>query len=91
LGARFKVIPGYPGTSHVLLAMDRGEVEGKVSGWASLKAELPKERSASLNVLLQMGPAKAPDLQQRRYKKFRLQEFLIAPRRVTSLSAPYAC
>src|SRR5262249_43202601 len=61
LGTRLKVIPGYPGTAQTLLAMERGEIEGKVNAWASLKSELPKERAASLNVLLQMGPTPAPD------------------------------
>ena len=62
LGTRLKVIPGYPGTAQTLLAMERGEIEGKVSGWTSLKSELSKERASSLNVLLQMGPTPAPDL-----------------------------
>jgi tripartite-type tricarboxylate transporter receptor subunit TctC len=42
--------------------MERGEIEGKVSGWTSLKSELSKERAGNLNVLLQMGPTPAPDL-----------------------------
>jgi tripartite-type tricarboxylate transporter receptor subunit TctC len=62
LGTRLKVIPGYPGNAQTLLAMERGEIEGKVSGWTSLKVELSSERAFGLNVLLQMGPKPAPDL-----------------------------
>ena len=62
LGTRLKVITGYPGNAQVLLALDRGEIEGTVSSWTSLKAAMSKERSAKLHVLLQMGPTPAPDL-----------------------------
>lgn len=62
LGTRLKVIPGYPGTGQTLLAMERGEIEGKVNGWTSLKSELSRERAASLHILLQMGPTPASDL-----------------------------
>jgi tripartite-type tricarboxylate transporter receptor subunit TctC len=62
LGTRLKVISGYAGTPQTLLAMERGEIEGKVNGWTSFKSELSKERASSLHVLLQMGPAPASDL-----------------------------
>jgi len=62
LNTRLKVIPGYSGTGQTLLAMERGEIEGKVSGWTSLKSELSRERASALNVLLQMGPTPASDL-----------------------------
>jgi tripartite-type tricarboxylate transporter receptor subunit TctC len=62
LETRLKVIPGFPGTAQTLLAMERGEIEGKVNGWTSLKSELSKDRASSLNVLVQMGPSPASDL-----------------------------
>ena len=33
LKTRFKVVTGYPGTSHLVLALERGEIEG-IGGWA---------------------------------------------------------
>jgi hypothetical protein len=56
------VIFGYAGSKEVLLAMERGEVEGKVNGWSSFKAELPASRISNLNALLQMGPTADADL-----------------------------
>jgi tripartite-type tricarboxylate transporter receptor subunit TctC len=59
---RFKILYGYKGNSEVLLAMERGEVEGRVNSWASLKAQMEPARLQKLNVLLQYGIKKAPDL-----------------------------
>jgi tripartite-type tricarboxylate transporter receptor subunit TctC len=48
LGAKFKVVPGYPGGSEIYLAMERGEISGRVtqswSGWKSQKADWLAER-----------------------------------------------
>ena len=55
LGTRFKIVFGYAGSKEVLLAMERGEVEGKLNGWTAFKAELPGERISNLTVLLQMS------------------------------------
>jgi tripartite-type tricarboxylate transporter receptor subunit TctC len=39
IGTRFKVIPGYPGSLETILAMQRGEVDGRYSpGWAGPEA-----------------------------------------------------
>jgi tripartite-type tricarboxylate transporter receptor subunit TctC len=62
LGTRFKVIVGYPGSKETLLAMERGEVEGKLNAWSSFKAELPGDLISNLNVLLQMGLVADADL-----------------------------
>jgi tripartite-type tricarboxylate transporter receptor subunit TctC len=62
LGTQFKVLYGYQGSSEVLLAMERGEVEGRLNGWSSLKAELGLDRLAKMNVLLQIGEKKNVDL-----------------------------
>ena len=38
-GARFKIIPGYPGGNEINLAMERGEVQGRCSiPWSTVKA-----------------------------------------------------
>jgi tripartite-type tricarboxylate transporter receptor subunit TctC len=62
LGTRFKIILGYAGSKEILLAMERGEVEGKLNGWSSFRVELPNGRASELNVLLQMGLTPDPDL-----------------------------
>jgi tripartite-type tricarboxylate transporter receptor subunit TctC len=64
LGTRFKVVFGYAGSKEVMLAAERGEVEGKLNGWSSFKAEFPGERLSNLNVLLQMGLTADLDLPQ---------------------------
>jgi len=38
IGTKFKLIPGYPSTVAMQLAMERGETEGTLAEWASLKA-----------------------------------------------------
>ena len=56
-GANFSIVAGYPGTAEVLLAMERGEVDG-ICGldWSSLKAQRPQWlRDGTMNVLVQAG------------------------------------
>lgn len=64
IGTKFKVITGYPGTSHMTLAMERGEIHGN-AGWSlsSVYAQHPawiKEKK--LNILMQLSTAKHPSL-----------------------------
>jgi tripartite-type tricarboxylate transporter receptor subunit TctC len=64
IGSKLKIISGYPGTADVLLAMERGEVQGSADwSWQELKttrADLLRDKK--VNVVLQDGLAKAPDL-----------------------------
>ena len=62
VGTRFKVVFGYTGSKEVILAMERGEVEGKLNGWSAFKSEMPASRIAALNVLAQVGLAADADL-----------------------------
>jgi tripartite-type tricarboxylate transporter receptor subunit TctC len=62
LGTRFKVIFGYSGTPQALLAMERGEVDGKENTWTSFKTTLGAERANALNVLIQNATAADPEL-----------------------------
>jgi tripartite-type tricarboxylate transporter receptor subunit TctC len=64
LGTRFKIIQGYNGSGHIHLAMQRGELDGHGnSTWTSIKTTLAKEYSeGKLNVLIQTGLRKEPDL-----------------------------
>jgi tripartite-type tricarboxylate transporter receptor subunit TctC len=64
LGAKFKIIYGYPGASELNLAMERGETEGRSSGlWATVKATTPQWiTEKKINVLVQIGLKRDPDL-----------------------------
>lgn len=61
LGTRFKIIAGYPGSAEVLLAMERGEVQGFGSwSWSAIeKSGFLKD--GKINVLVQLGMKKHPD------------------------------
>ncbi|MEE8516294.1 MAG: tripartite tricarboxylate transporter substrate-binding protein, partial [Alphaproteobacteria bacterium] len=64
LGAKLKLISGYPGTALTVLAMDRGEVDG-ICGWSwtSVKLMRPKQlKAGKLNILLQMALVSHPEL-----------------------------
>jgi tripartite-type tricarboxylate transporter receptor subunit TctC len=60
LGAKFKVVPGYPGSAQVMLAMERGEVEGFCSmGFVTLEFTRPDwVRDGKVNQLVQLGITK---------------------------------
>ncbi|HTI86358.1 MAG TPA: tripartite tricarboxylate transporter substrate-binding protein [Alphaproteobacteria bacterium] len=64
LGTKFKVVSGYPGTSHLLLALERKEVDG-IGGlaWSSLKVQRPDWIDKRTIVpVLQLGLSKVPEL-----------------------------
>lgn len=64
IGTKFKIISGYPGQADVLLAMERGELEGTADrNWSEIKTQhsnLLKERK--LNLILQVALRRAADL-----------------------------
>ena len=64
IGTKFKVIAGYPGTSHITLAMERGEIMGN-AGW-SWSSVLAQHRDwveqKKINILMQLSTEKHPDL-----------------------------
>ena len=66
LGAKFKVVPGYPGGSEIYLAMERGEIAGRVTqswaGWKSQKPDWIAERK--IISLAQGGRKRHADLAQ---------------------------
>ncbi len=63
-GMKFRVIAGYPGGSEVDLAMERGELQGRVIySWNGLKTRRKQWlRDKKVNILFQMDLKKAPDL-----------------------------
>ena len=61
-GTRFKVVTGYNAGAQINLAMERGEVDGRVNSWASFKANKPQwVKDRLVNFIARSGPA-APDL-----------------------------
>jgi len=61
---KFNIITGYPGGNDILLAMERGEVEGRCS-WLLSSARTQKPgwiENREVNVLFQMALEKHPDL-----------------------------
>ena len=61
-GTKFKVITGYPGANEADLAIERGEVAGRVSGWTGLKNTSDWVAAGKTTVLVQQGLRKAPEL-----------------------------
>ena len=64
LGTKFKIVTGYPGTSELILGIERGEIAG-ICGWSwtTIKRRLPKWLAdARLSILVQTGMEKAPDI-----------------------------
>jgi len=64
LGTKFRIVTGYPGSTEILLAMERGETQGFCGiGWTFLKlrkADWLKEKK--INILFQMALAKHPEI-----------------------------
>ena len=64
LGARIKLVSGYPGTNDITLAMERGEVDGICGlSWGTIKVAHPDWVSTKhVNLLLQAGLKKDAEL-----------------------------
>ena len=64
LGTKFKLIHGYKSGSAISLAMERGEVQGRIGwSWGSVTSRSPELlRDKKITVLIQMGLEKADDL-----------------------------
>lgn len=64
LGAKFRIVAGYPGESQIILAMERGEVQGVANwSWNNIPAKHPDWiRDGKIRLLLQLGLRKHPAL-----------------------------
>jgi tripartite-type tricarboxylate transporter receptor subunit TctC len=64
LGAKFKIIGGFPGGADQNLAMERGETEGRGSQtMSSIRATTPQFlKENKIVIILQMGVVKSPEL-----------------------------
>jgi tripartite-type tricarboxylate transporter receptor subunit TctC len=60
---RLKIVSGYPGSADLLLAMERGEIQGYEWSWSELKGRHPELlANHSLNLLLQGVVQRDPEL-----------------------------
>jgi tripartite-type tricarboxylate transporter receptor subunit TctC len=64
LGTRFRVISGYVGTQETIMAVERGETDGRCGwSWSSIQSTKPDwVRDKKINILVQLGLEKHPDL-----------------------------
>jgi hypothetical protein len=62
LGAKLKLVAGYPGTRDIWLAMERGEVDGACAIWSSLATgPLAQEfKEGKMRPIVQLGSTKEP-------------------------------
>lgn len=62
-GAKLKVIPGYAGTTEMLLAMERGELDIACGiGWDSVKSSTSFLTEGKIVPVMQLGAEKHPEL-----------------------------
>jgi tripartite-type tricarboxylate transporter receptor subunit TctC len=64
LGTNFRVITGYQGSQETIIAIERGEVDGRCGwGWSSLNSTKPDwVRDKKVNYLLQLALEKNPNV-----------------------------
>ena len=62
-GSKFKVITGYPGSNDGMFAMEKGEVDGALTSWNTLKrTRLELLKAGKIHVLVQYALKRHPDL-----------------------------
>ena len=62
-GTKIKIVTGYSGGSTVVLAIEKGEVEGRFWSWGAFKAErMQWLTDKQINLVVQLALEKAPDL-----------------------------
>jgi hypothetical protein len=64
IGTKFKIVNGYPGTTEIILAMERGELQGIGDwSWSSMKTARPDWlRDKKITLLMQAALHKEPEL-----------------------------
>ena len=63
LGAKFKIVKGYPGSDEIALAIERGEVHGRAVTWTTLKGDHPTWiAEKKINILVQLATEPSPEL-----------------------------
>jgi len=62
-GTKFKVITGYPGSTDGMLAMERGEVDGALTSWNTIKVQKQDWlKNKKINLLVQYAHERSPEL-----------------------------
>ena len=64
IGTKFKIVTGYPGTADLVMAMQRGEIQGiGYYSWSNISAKNPSWiRDKLIKVLMQTGDKRHPEL-----------------------------
>src|SRR5206468_4249151 len=58
-----KIITGYPGTREIAIALERGELTGRVWDMEGIKASRPDWlRDGTINIIAQLAPSKMPEV-----------------------------
>lgn len=71
LGTKFKIITGYKGSRGVDLAMERGEVQGRTTSYASAQSRTPHwVKDKKIIRLMQIGAAPIPALSKQGVPRF---------------------
>jgi tripartite-type tricarboxylate transporter receptor subunit TctC len=63
-GTKFKIIPGYPGQRDMVMAVEKGELDGLFfTGWSGANSAYVKDRMAKgeMRLFVQMSSSKDPD------------------------------
>lgn len=61
--AKIKIVPGYPGSTDIRLAIERRELDGVCDSWQSLKSTKAEwVRDNKVNIIVQMAARSHPDL-----------------------------
>ncbi|HUD88804.1 MAG TPA: hypothetical protein VMR17_20340 [Xanthobacteraceae bacterium] len=63
-GAKLRLVSGYPGTNDIVLAMERGEVDGLCGiSWSTIKTQHPQWlTNHTVNIIVQAALKKEPEL-----------------------------
>jgi tripartite-type tricarboxylate transporter receptor subunit TctC len=62
-GTKFKIITGYQGSNEGMFAMEKGEVDGALTSWNTLKRTRSEPlKEGKIHVLVQYGLTRSPDL-----------------------------
>ena len=96
-GTRFRMVTGYPGTSELVLAMERGEIQGiGYYSWSNIPAKNPEWiTQEKIRVILQTGDRRLPELKDVplvselaiNAEKRQVQDMWLAP---LEIARPYA-
>lgn len=62
-GVKMRLVLGYKGSAELMLAMDQGEIQGRIGSWLSISSERSERlKDGALKVLAQSGQSRLPEL-----------------------------